>query len=1246
MKTLAKAVITKAYDNHGSIKGNIKHKGRSNDEELKLIGKGDPGETIRIYDGKNLLGTTKVNNKGAWSFTTDPLAHGHHFFTVRSEESNGRLSKPSSKFKVLIDTQIREVDDFKLDEIQSNSRSQSNNGKILISAKTERYAEVEIFVDGNKVSSGKAKKNGNFKLGFDKNFDPGNHEVTIVVTDMAGNRSEHSAGQTFTVDGAENPPLLAPTVDSLIHHPAGELVLSGTSTLLAGDSLTIRVNGDTYTEADGLVITGNSWALNLGNVDWVEGFYDVSATISNSAGTISDNSVDELRISTAGLGQAGVDTDGDEISDDVDIDDDNDGILDIVEGSGDRDRDGIKDYLDLDSDNDGIADSIEAQSTFGFIEPTVFMDLDRDGLNDIFDANVGSSDALLSAGLSTQNTDNMGFADYKDLDSDNDGLSDKNESGIIYIDISTDYSSPAGGITPLSLANTFGDDERDYREVNLSINRPIGPVTDIDSNFNQVLENASIGTEVGLTAEAIDPDFGDVVSYQLVENPGGKFAIDSRTGIVTVAGNLDFHDKNLYQVTVKATSSDSSFSIKTFNINILEDNQPIGPVSDIDNKDNQVSEGLSAGTKVGITAKATDPDKEDSVSYTLFDDADGRFAINAKTGVVTTTQALDQTNGSSHDIIVKAQSSDLSVSTKTFTIDVIANQPIGPVKDIDNDRNEIIEIASKGSLVGLTAHAVDPDPSDKVRYELIDDADGRFSINAKTGVVTLKGDLDYNLDNSHKIIVRANSSDGSHSEKKFTIHVLDHDEPIGPVIDTDNSENEVSECAHPGTSVGITAFAEDPDSAGAVTYKLLDNAGGRFTIDKNTGEVFTGNVALDYETHTHHNIVIQATSPDSSTSQETMKINVIDEEISIQLHGVPSSYDAGYPRNIYLSGTTNADPGTEITIFESNSMRYHSSGITTNHTREHTAIVQDDGSFRVDAFQPYAASLNPHRLQNGDIHYPGYSSSTSYVAYLGDTPMPGNTECHATSAYHTMQVSNSKVITPLALDLDGDGVELLSLSSGVDFDMNADGLMDSTAWVDSDDGLLVFDRNGDGIINDGSELFGEHMKLSNGETADNGFSALSHFDSNGDNVFDSNDQAYNQVKVWQDKNSDGISQADELLDLSELGLDSIDLEAQEVDENHDAGVTGLRSEWTNDKGDSYDIDDVWLDVITGISDEDAIALGLEDLLDNNELNKLNLNTDEGGFSVSAIEPQDTVAEFLDLSPINPIEQLDQIVGFY
>ena len=62
---------------------------------------------------------------------------------------------------------------------------------------------------------------------------------------------------------------------------------------------------------------------------------------------------------------------------------------------------------------------------------------------------------------------------------------------------------------------------------------------------------------------------------------------------------------------------------------------------------------------------------------------------------------------------------------------------------------------------------------------------------------------------------------------------------------------------------------------------------------------------------------------------------------------------------------------------------------------------------------------------------------------------------------------------PLVFDLDGDGVETLASQAGARFDHDRNGFAEQTGWVDSDDGFLVMDRNGDGIINDGRELFGD-----------------------------------------------------------------------------------------------------------------------------------------------------------------------------
>ncbi|MDE6387823.1 MAG: hypothetical protein K2L82_08480, partial [Lachnospiraceae bacterium] len=130
---------------------------------------------------------------------------------------------------------------------------------------------------------------------------------------------------------------------------------------------------------------------------------------------------------------------------------------------------------------------------------------------------------------------------------------------------------------------------------------------------------------------------------------------------------------------------------------------------------------------------------------------------------------------------------------------------------------------------------------------------------------------------------------------------------------------------------------------------------------------------------------------------------------------------------------------------------------------------------------------------------------------------------------------------PLVIDLDGDGFELLSVKDGVYFDEDARGLVEKTEWVAADDALLAIDLNGDGIINDGSELFGTSTTLADGSKAKSGFEALAQYDLNGDGVIDENDEVFDQLKVWQDKNSDGISQEDELYSLGDLGIDNISL---------------------------------------------------------------------------------------------------------
>jgi len=146
---------------------------------------------------------------------------------------------------------------------------------------------------------------------------------------------------------------------------------------------------------------------------------------------------------------------------------------------------------------------------------------------------------------------------------------------------------------------------------------------------------------------------------------------------------------------------------------------------------------------------------------------------------------------------------------------------------------------------------------------------------------------------------------------------------------------------------------------------------------------------------------------------------------------------------------------------------------------------------------------------------------------------------------------------PLVLDLDGDGTKTSRIVSETltFFDHNRDGFAELTGWVDPHDGLLVLDRNADGRINDGTELFGDQTILKNGMKAANGFEALAELDANKDGKIDSNDPAFAQLRILK-LNANG--DAYQLCTLEELGIKSINLDSTMTNSTDAQGNTQIR----------------------------------------------------------------------------------------
>ncbi len=143
---------------------------------------------------------------------------------------------------------------------------------------------------------------------------------------------------------------------------------------------------------------------------------------------------------------------------------------------------------------------------------------------------------------------------------------------------------------------------------------------------------------------------------------------------------------------------------------------------------------------------------------------------------------------------------------------------------------------------------------------------------------------------------------------------------------------------------------------------------------------------------------------------------------------------------------------------------------------------------------------------------------------------------------------------PLTLDLDGDGLETTGIDSSnpVLFDHDGDGAKNATGWVKPDDGFLVLDRNGNGTIDNGAELFGDSTPILDAEgnvirKAADGFDALAQEDTNGDGLVNAQDANWANLRIWQDADSDGVTDAGELKTLGELGIAALRVAKTEND---------------------------------------------------------------------------------------------------
>ena len=481
----------------------------------------------------------------------------------------------------------------------------------------------------------------------------------------------------------------------------------------------------------------------------------------------------------------------------------------------------------------------------------------------------------------------------------------------------------------------------------------------------------------------------------------------------------------------------------------------------------------------------------------------------------------------------------------------------------------------------------DPD-NNIVSYSLINNAGGRFSLRSDGLLMVGSTGLNYEAGASHWITVRVTDARGAVYDESFLVGLQDVNEAHSLTnASRSRAEGNYSHYPYindPNAYLDLRSIMLSDPENGAMNWTFADGSytSGIWSIEGSTGRLYLTSGSVDYEAlttyyetyydydpytgepieHTYavrdpslatQNLSIRASDGvHSATATLTVSVNDVNEAPSV------GSYSAYYGndgkviyRNSYeywVTADKNGGAIIQITAFDPEGQGGFSYSITNQNAIE--SIWSYGGSSEIDSYAlPYVfinsagtiSFTSPGEGNNGE--WEGGTkiggtrrTSTVYVTFsMNVTDASGLT---TTVPFSVTFVRRGASAPPVVLDLDGDGLELVPYDGSiVEFDMDADGVRDTTGWVGADDGMLALDRNGNGVIDDISEI--SFVDDTPGASTD--LQGLSAYDTDGDGYFDADDADFGRFLIWRDENQDGVSQAYEMKTLAEWGIQAINL---------------------------------------------------------------------------------------------------------
>ena len=373
-----------------------------------------------------------------------------------------------------------------------------------------------------------------------------------------------------------------------------------------------------------------------------------------------------------------------------------------------------------------------------------------------------------------------------------------------------------------------------------------------------VPEDATTSPEVKVAEVTATDQDGDKLTYSIVDgNSAGKFAIDSQTGKVTVAGSLDYEPVNgrQYTITVEADDGVGGTAETILNIGVTDVNEP--PI--MSDAAITIPESTQAGSIV-TALSATDPDAGDSVTYRIVDGNVGdRFAVAQTSGMVTLTSTVDYETRNLYSLTVDAVDKSGRSTSRTLTVTVTdVNEPpsLAPQtrsvaeSALPDDNGVPVEI-------GDPVQVVDPDFGASHTITIVGGNSAGFFEFEGSQLQLTKGGLDYDAGvRRFDLTLSIVDNGGLQASAQLTVNVLDVNEPP-TVLDASLT---VQENSPVNFKIGAPLTASDPDEGQLITFKITEGDDDEvFKINACDGQIQVNRAVLDFERGTKvYSLTVQA----------------------------------------------------------------------------------------------------------------------------------------------------------------------------------------------------------------------------------------------------------------------------------------------------------------------------------------------------------------------------------------------------